>query len=138
VRVLLGRHVAGLLEERHVDERCRVALRAGVAVPIPRPAEVARLVDDADVVDARFLQPGSGDEPSEAAADEHHGHVIGDPWAFGPRREWIVEVVGELSGDADVLVVAVRPEALGALATVLLLERVLVDAAMFVGGVTVR
>ena len=41
VGVLLGRHVADLLEQRQVDVRLDVALHARVAVPVPRAAEVA-------------------------------------------------------------------------------------------------
>ena len=77
VRVLLRRHVPGLFEQRHVDERCGVALRAGVAVPVPGAAEVAALLDDAHVVDAGLLQPRAGDEAGEAAADERDGDVVG-------------------------------------------------------------
>ena len=76
VRVLLGRHVPGLFEQRHVDERSGVALRARVAVPVPRAAEVAALLDDAHVVDAGFLQPGAGDESGETAADERDRDVV--------------------------------------------------------------
>jgi hypothetical protein len=51
-------------------------LRAGVTVPVPRPAETAALLDDPHVVDAGFLEPGAGDEAGEAAADKCHGHVV--------------------------------------------------------------
>jgi hypothetical protein len=40
-RVLLGRNVAELLEQRQVDVRLDVALRARIAIPVPRAAEVA-------------------------------------------------------------------------------------------------
>ena len=112
VRVLLGRHVAGLFEQRHVDERGRVALGAGVAVPVPGAAEVAALLDDADVVDARLLQPGAGDEPGEAAADERDRDVVGDRLALGDGRVGVLEVVGELVLQLQVLRVAVGPQPL--------------------------
>ena len=70
VGVLLARHVPGLLEQRQIHERGGVALRAGVAVPVPGAAEVAALLDDAHVVDAGFVQLGAGDQTGEAAADE--------------------------------------------------------------------
>ena len=64
-------------EQRHVDHRGRVALRAGVTVPVPGPAEAAALLDDPDVADAcSSLQPGTNDEAVEAAADKRHRHVI--------------------------------------------------------------
>ena len=86
VRVLLARHVAGLLEQREVDERRRVALRAGIAVPVPVAADVAALVDDPHVVDAGLLEPGAGDEPGEPAADERHGHLVEQRIARRPAR----------------------------------------------------
>src|ERR1700709_729415 len=45
MRVFLGLHVRGLFEQRHVDQRSRVALRAGIPVPVPGTAEVAALLD---------------------------------------------------------------------------------------------
>ena len=66
-------------------KRRRVALRARVAVPVPGAAEVAALLDDADVVDAGFLQPGAGDEAGEAAADERDRHVVGLRLALDDR-----------------------------------------------------
>ena len=68
VGIFLGGHVPRLFEQGHIDEGRRVALRAGVAVPIPVAAEVARLVDDADLFDPRLLEARSGDQPREAAA----------------------------------------------------------------------
>ena len=76
MRVLLGRHVTGLFEQRHVHHRRGVALRAGIAVPVPGAAEVAALLDDAHVGDARLDQPRAGDEPGEPAADERERDVI--------------------------------------------------------------
>ena len=60
MRVFLGRHVTGFFEQRHVDHRCRVALRARISVPVPGAAEVAALLDDADIADAGFRQPRGG------------------------------------------------------------------------------
>ena len=68
--VLLGRDVAGLLEQRQVDVGLDVALRPRVAVPVPGAAEVAALLDDADVVDAGLLEAGTGDEPGQATTDD--------------------------------------------------------------------
>ena len=77
VRVLLGRPMAGLLEQRHVDHRRGVALRAGIAVPVPGAAEIAALLDDAHVLDTGLDQARGGHQPGEAAADEGEGDVIG-------------------------------------------------------------
>ena len=82
MRVLLGRPMAGLLEQRHVDHRGRVALRAGIAVPVPGAAEIAALLDDAHVLHTGLDQPRSGHQPGKSAADEGEGDVIG-LWARG-------------------------------------------------------
>ena len=130
VRVLLGRHVPRLLEQRHVDEGGRVALRARVAVPVPGAAEVAALLDDADVVDAGLLQPRAGHEPGEAAADDRDRDVVGlGIRAARPGVYGIFQVVIETAFDLDVLLVAVGAEALGALLGVLLFEGFFVDGA---------
>ena len=61
--VLLLRHVAELLEQRQVAVRLDVALRAGVAVPVPGAAEVAAGLDDAEVGDALLGQPAAASRP---------------------------------------------------------------------------
>ena len=127
MRILLTRHVARLLEQRHVDEARGVALRAGVAVPVPRTAEVAAPVDNAHALDAGLLQPGTGDQPREAAPDERHRDVVGLRLARDHGHVRIVGIVGELILQFHVLVVAIRPQALGPLLRVLQLEGVLVD-----------
>ena len=52
--VLLARDVAGLLQEREVHIRLDIALSAWISVPIPGPAEVATLLHDPEIVDARL------------------------------------------------------------------------------------
>src|SRR2546430_9014533 len=76
MRIFLRRHVAGLFQERHVDHRGRVALRAGIAVPVPGAAEIAALLDDADITDAGFHQPRGGCESRTTAADKGKSDVI--------------------------------------------------------------
>jgi hypothetical protein len=60
-RVLLFGDVAHLFQERQVDVRLDVALRAGVAVPVPGAAEVAALLDQAQVVEAALAQARAGE-----------------------------------------------------------------------------
>ncbi len=127
MRVLLRRHVPGLFEQRHVDERSGVALRTGVAVPVPVAAEVSGLVDDADIVDTRLFQPRARDEACEPAADEREGDVVALGLPLDDRRVGVVEIVRELAREPDVLVVAVGAQPLGALLGVLLLQRLLID-----------
>src|SRR6185312_8495699 len=66
VRILLRRHVAGLFEQRHVDHRRRVALRARIPVPVPGAAEVAAFLDDPDISYTGLRQPRGGGEPGKA------------------------------------------------------------------------
>ena len=127
MRVFLRRHVPGFLEQRHVDHRGRIALRAGIAVPVPGAAEIAALLDDADILDAGFRQPRGGGEPGKAAADEGEGDVVGLGIARRDRRVGIVEIMGELSLDLDILVVAVGAQPLVALLHVFLAQPLLVD-----------
>ena len=75
--VLLLRDVAGLLQQRQVDVALDVALRAGIAVPVPGAAEVAALLDDADALDPGLAQPGAGHQAAEAAADDQHVDLVG-------------------------------------------------------------
>ena len=107
MRVFLRRHVAGFFEQRHVDHRRRIALRARIPVPVPGAAEVAALLDDADVLDAGFRQARGGGKPGKAAADEGKGDVVGLRIARGDRRVGIVEIMRELARDAKILIVAV-------------------------------
>ena len=99
----------------------------GIAVPVPGAADVAALLDDADVVDAGLLQPGTGDEPGEPAADERDRHLVGQRVALDARRCRVLEVVGELADGLDVLLVAVGAQPLVTLRGVLLPQRVAVD-----------
>ncbi len=128
-RVLLRRHVPGFLQQRHVDHRRRVALRAGVAVPVPGAAEIAALLDDAHIADAGLDQARCGHQPGEAAADEREGHVIGARRARRARRVGVFEVVGQPALELQVLLVAIGAQALGALLEVLATQRGLVGRA---------
>ena len=87
--------VAGLFEQRHVDHRRGVALRAGIAVPVPGAAEVAALLDDAHIRDAGLDQPRAGYKAGEAAADEGEGDMVGLRRTLLERRVGVFGVVGE-------------------------------------------
>jgi hypothetical protein len=112
VGVLLGRHVAGLLEERHVDHRGGVTHDPGVAVPVPGTPEVPRLVDDPDVVDARLLQSGADQQAGETPADEGEGDVVVHRLPIDHLGVGVFGVVGEPPGEADVLIEAVGAQPL--------------------------
>ncbi|MHC2243038.1 hypothetical protein ACVJH7_002345 [Bradyrhizobium elkanii] len=127
MRVFLRRHVAGLFEQRHVDHRRRVALRAGIPVPVPGAAEIAALLDDADILDPGLGQPRRSGEPGEAAADEGEGDVVGLRRALNDRRVGIVEIMRELALDLEILVVAVGTQPLVAFLLILQAQPRLVD-----------
>src|SRR5205814_5604671 len=94
MRVFFRWHVPGFFEQWHVDHRGRVALRAGIAVPIPGAAKVAALLDDADILDAGLGKPCGGGETRKAAADKGEGDVIRLRPARGDGRIGIVEIMG--------------------------------------------
>ena len=133
MRIFLRRHVAGFFEQRHVDHRRRIALRARIPVPVPGAAEVAALLDDADILDTGFRQSRGGGEPGKAAADEGEGDVIGLRIARGDRRIGIVEIMRELSRDAQILVVAIGTQPLVALLQIFLAQPLLVDRSVLRG-----
>jgi hypothetical protein len=127
MRIFLRRHVAGFFEQRHVDHRRGIALRAGIPVPVPGAAEVAALLDDPNIPDTGFRQPRGSGEPGKAPAEESEGDVIGLRLACGDRRIGIVEIMRELPRNAEILVVTVRAEPLVALLQIFLAQPLLVD-----------
>ena len=127
VGVLLGGHVAGLFEQRQVDERGGVALGARISVPVPGAAEVAALLDDAYIVDAGLFQSGAGHQAGEPATDERNRHVVEQRVALDRRDVRVVQIRRELAGRLDVLLVAVGAQALVALFEVSGAQRVSVD-----------
>ena len=121
-RVLLGGHVARLLEQREVDGGIDVAHATRVAVPVPGATEVGRLLDDAEVGDAALDEVDPGEHPGPPPAEDDDLHVL-DHWVpgeigVGPRVP--VEVV---VAEGLVLGEAFTPEPLGPLGLVALLGR---------------
>ena len=91
VGVLLRGPVARFLQQRHVDHGRRIALSPGVAIPVPGAAEVAALLEDAHIRDARLLQPGARHQAREAPSDKGKGDVVGlgcplSLWDVGIRQ----------------------------------------------------
>ena len=74
--VFLARMVPRLLKQGDVDHRGGVALGARIPVPVPGPAEVAPLLDDADVADASFHQARGRDQARKTATNEGECDVI--------------------------------------------------------------
>ena len=82
-----GGDVVELLEHRQVDVRLDVAHHARVAVPVPGAPDAARLVDDADPLDAGLAEVGAGQDPGDPPAHDHDVDVVGDRVALDDRRE---------------------------------------------------
>jgi hypothetical protein len=138
VSVLLARHVPGFFQQRHVDHGGGVALGARIAVPVPGAPEVAALLDDAHVPHPRLHQPCAGDQPGETTAHEGEGHMVGLRLALFERGVGIVQIVGEPPRDLEILVVAVRPQALVPFGDVLGQQGLLVDRGTFGGGLDLK
>src|SRR5271166_657496 len=77
-RILLGRHIPELLEQRHIDVGLDVAGDSGVTIPIPGPANVGGLVDQPDVVDTELPAPGPDEQPAEAGTDDGDVDLVAD------------------------------------------------------------
>src|SRR5262249_23611524 len=131
-RILLLRDVAGFLEQRQVDVRFDIALRSGVAIPVPGAAEVAALLDDAKVLHARLAQTCAREQAAEAAADNQNlqrlMQGLGGEAGLDIR---IVDIVTEVSPDLDVLFVTVGTDALVALLAVLGAESIGIETELF-------
>ena len=95
-RVALGGDVVELLEHRDVDVRLDVAHHARVAVPVPGAPDAARLVDDADPLDAGLAEVGAGEDPGDPPAHDHDIDLVGDRVALDDRCERVVAVAGEV------------------------------------------
>src|SRR5579885_211701 len=115
-RIFLFGDVTGLFEQRQIDVRLDIALRARVAVPVPGPAEISALLDDANVLDSGLTQPRAREQAAEAAADDQHFDRIVER---RPRKSGlnvgIVYIAAEVALDFDVLIGAVGADAFVAL-----------------------
>ncbi len=127
-RIFLDWHVADLFEQRQVDVGLDIAGRARIAVPIPGAAEIAALLDNADVLDTSFAQTRAGEQSAEAATDHHDFHVVVQRRPRDRLHVRIIEVVRELALYLAVLLVAIRAQALVTLGAVLRLQRLGIEA----------
>src|SRR5580704_14090169 len=124
-RVLLLRDVAGLLEQRQIDVRLDIALRAGIAVPVPGAAEVSALLNHADALHARLAQTRTRQQPAKAAADYHDiDRVIQRRPGEAGSDVGVVDVTAEVAFHFDVLFVAVGADALVAFFPILRAKRI--------------
>ena len=126
--IFLFGHISGLLQQRKVDIGLDVALRAGIAIPVPSATEVSCALDDAEAFDAGFLKSSAHVEAAEAPAKHHHLDRLGNRFSLDARRVRIVVVVRELALGLLVLRLAIRPQAAVALEVVLRLHLLRVEA----------
>ena len=105
-------------------------MRAGIAIPVPGAAEIAALLDNADVGDPCFDQPRAGHEAGDAAADEGKRDVIEQRLAVDRFGVGIALVVRELAFEPQILRIAIRAQPLVALREVFREQRLLVDLAV--------
>ena len=109
VNIFLARHVTGFFEQRHIDHRGGVALRAWIAVPVPGAAKVAAFFDNADAFDARLFQPRADDETGKATADEGERDMVGHGRALLPGRVRVCRERVEIAFEAAILRIPISP-----------------------------
>src|SRR6516165_2693578 len=120
VGVLFLGDITGLFEQRQIDVRLDIALRARIAIPVPGAAEVAALLDHADTLNARLAQSGARHQAAEAAADDDHLDFVVQRFAREPRLDVrIVDITFEVAFHFDELLIAVDAEPLVALGAIL-------------------
>jgi hypothetical protein len=102
-RVAVLRYAVELLQHREVDVGLDVAHHPRVAVPVPRPADAAGMVDDPYALHAGLAQVGAGQHPGDAAAHDDDVDLLDDRLALDPGREGVrpeaseVLVAGEVA-----------------------------------------
>ena len=111
VGIFFAWHMAGFFEQRHIDQRRRIALRAGITVPIPGAAKIATLLDDTNIRYARFDQPCARDQTTKTATHKGKGYVIGLRLPFPAGSKAVLLIVSEPTFQLQVLIIAVWPQA---------------------------
>src|SRR5262249_46760093 len=77
IRIAMLRSVVEFLKQRQVDVRLDIALRAGIAVPIPGHPEVAAIICDPNVAKSRMMKTCTCQKSAESAARDDHLGMIG-------------------------------------------------------------
>ena len=135
-RIFARGHEARLFQQRQVDVAFDVAGCPWIAVPVPGAADLAALLDQADVFDPRLAQPRAGEQAAEAATNDHHPDLVGQRLALDRRNDvGIAEEVRELARHIGILRVALGAEALVALFAIFGAECDRIEAQIGVRGV---
>ena len=130
--IFARRHMAGLFQQRHINERRGIAHGPWVAIPIPGTAEVSALFDNADVLDAVFDATRAGNQPRETTANESEGHMVFFRFALCAGHIRVFQVVRQLLLDFDVLIVSVFAQSLVTLLAILLAQYFFIELNRFV------
>ena len=89
--------------------------------------------DDADVLDPGLAQARAGQQAAEAAADDYYSTSSVSGARLNGLDVGVVQIVGELAGNFDVLRVAVGANALVALLLVFLAQGVRIEIQLQIG-----
>src|SRR5262249_17409921 len=119
-------------EQRQIDVALDIALRTGIAIPIPGAAEVPALLDNADVLHTRFAQTRGRELPAEAAADDERVDVILQWRARKTRLDIVVvDVVLKIADRFDVLRIGIGAQTAVALRAILGEQDSRIEAKLF-------
>ena len=84
-------------------------MHAGIAIPVPRAAEIAAHFDDAETVDAVLPEMCPRHQAGEAPTQHRDVDILADRCPIGRRRPWIgLIIIGVIIGDFQILVLTVR------------------------------
>ena len=83
-RELHGRDVSHLLEQGQVAVRLDVAGDAGIPIPVPRAADVAALLAEPDIDEARLAELVPEQQTGEARPDDDDVALVRQRLASGP------------------------------------------------------
>ena len=133
VGIFLFRDVAQFLQQRQIAIGIDIALRAGIAVPVPGAAEIAARFQNANVADAGLFQPRRRQKAAEPAADDDDIHRIvqGRPRKARLDIRVVIAEVRKRARDFQILVLAIGTQALVALLTVFAAQRLDVERNVF-------
>src|SRR3546814_11187121 len=90
----------------------RSTSNARIAIPVPCTAEIADLLDNANIVESGLAQFRANHQPADAATDDGDFDIILQRCAHDGLDIGVVSVVRELSLGLNILLDLVRPQPL--------------------------
>ena len=119
--ILLLGDVAGLFQQRQVDVAFGVALSAWISTPVPGAAEVAAFLNDANILDPGPRRRAAAKRPPKPPPTITTS-TMSDRGLRVKVNVRIVDIVADIGGDLDVLVIGVGAQPPIALVAVLLAQ----------------